>query len=63
MATCIEQLDGWKARFEKDSSACGTEDLLEAMAQMAAKQWTGAFNPRPAQADDFLAIYQAAQVV
>jgi hypothetical protein len=53
MATCIEQLDGWKARFEKDSSACGTEDLLEAMAQMAAKQWTGAFNPRPAQADDF----------
>lgn len=63
MATCIEQLDGWKARFEKDSSACGTEDLLEAMAQMAAKQWTGAFNPRPAQADDFLAIYRAAQVV
>lgn len=63
MATCIEQLDGWKARFEKDSSACGTEDLLEAMAKMAAKQWTGTFNPRPAQADDFLAIYRAARVV
>ena len=40
-----------------------SEDLLEAMAQMAAKQWTGAFNPRPAQADDFLAIYRAARMV
>lgn len=61
MATSIEQLDGWKARFDKDSSSCGTEDLLEAMAQMAAKQWTGSFNPRPANTDDFLALYRAAR--
>jgi len=61
MATSIEQLDGWKARFDKDSSSCGTEDLLEAMAQMAAKQWTGTFNTRPAHTDDFLALYRAAR--
>jgi hypothetical protein len=33
------------------------------MAQMAAKQWTGTFNPRPAQPDDFLALYKAARTV
>jgi alcohol dehydrogenase len=65
MAITLEELEGWRAKFGNGelaggSSPCGQEDLLESMAQMAAKQWTGAFNPRPAKADDFLAIYKAA---
>ena len=53
MATTLEELAGW--------SPCAAEDLLESMAQMAAKQWTGAYNPRPVQTDDFLAMYRAAR--
>lgn len=30
------------------------------LAEMAAKQWTGTFNPRPVTADDFVALYEAA---
>jgi alcohol dehydrogenase len=68
MAITLEELEGWRAKFGNGelaggSSPCGQEDLLESMAQMAAKQWTGAFNPRPAKADDFLAIYKAATKV
>lgn len=68
MAISLEELEGWRAKFGNGelaggSSPCGQEDLLESMAQMAAKQWTGAFNPRPAKADDFLAIYKAATKV
>jgi alcohol dehydrogenase len=62
MATGLEQLELWTATKGASAvSPCAAEDLLEAMAQMAAKQWTGAFNPRPADADDFLAIYRAAR--
>lgn len=65
MATSLVELDSWKSKFanvegSEQPSPCATEDLLESMAQMAAKQWTGAFNPRPATADDFLLIYRAA---
>jgi alcohol dehydrogenase len=65
MATSLVELDSWKSKFanvegSEQPSPCATEDLLESMAQMAAKQWTGAFNPRPATADDFLVIYRAA---
>jgi alcohol dehydrogenase len=68
MSTGLEQLATWPAPsgIASGSSAGepsdgAAEDLLESMAQMAAKQWTGAFNPRPAQAEDFLAIYRAAR--
>jgi alcohol dehydrogenase len=62
MATGLEQLERWNApKGASAVSPCSAEELLEAMAQMAAKQWTGAFNPRPADADDFLAIYRAAR--
>ncbi|MHC1769982.1 MAG: iron-containing alcohol dehydrogenase [Verrucomicrobiia bacterium] len=30
------------------------------LAEMAAKQWTGTFNPRPVTAEDFVALYEAA---
>jgi alcohol dehydrogenase class IV len=68
MATSLEELDSWKSKFanveaSKQPSPCDKEELLESMAQMAAKQWTGAFNPRPTKADDFLAIYRAATKV
>lgn len=61
MATTLEELPAWKSKFQDSDNACAREDLLESMAQMAAKQWTGAFNPRPAQADDFLEIYRSAR--
>jgi len=35
-------------------------ELLNAMANMAVKQWTGSFNPRPATREDYLSLYQAA---
>jgi len=61
MATTLEELPAWKSKFQDSGGDCAREDLLEAMSQMAAKQWTGTFNPRPAQADDFLAIYRSAR--
>jgi alcohol dehydrogenase len=61
MATTLEELAGWSSRLGSSSSSSAAEDLLESMAQMAAKQWTGAYNPRPVQTDDFLAIYRAAR--
>ena len=33
---------------------------LAALAHDAAKQWTGQFNPRPLQADDYIALYRSA---
>jgi alcohol dehydrogenase len=35
-------------------------ELLNALADMAVKQWTGSFNPRPATREDYLSLYQAA---
>jgi len=61
MATTLEELAGWSSTLASSSSPCAAEDLLESMAQMAAKQWTGAYNPRPVQTDDFLAMYRAAR--
>jgi alcohol dehydrogenase len=37
-----------------------TETDLPALAEMAAKQWTAQFNPRPVSVDDFIALYRAA---
>jgi alcohol dehydrogenase len=36
------------------------QDDLPALAEMAAKQWTAGFNPRPVGRDDLLKIYEAA---
>jgi alcohol dehydrogenase len=42
-------------------SACGVEQVkLPTLAAEAAKQWTGAFNPRPLAPDDFLRLYEQA---
>ncbi len=42
-------------------SECGVEaQRLPELAADAARQWTGTFNPRPAQAVDFAAIYRQA---
>ncbi len=35
-------------------------DDLAGLAHDAAKQWTGQFNPRPLQADDYIALYRSA---
>lgn len=36
------------------------EEHLQALAEMAAKQWTAQFNPRLPSVDDFVALYRAA---
>jgi alcohol dehydrogenase len=42
-------------------SECGVErDKLPALAEDAAKQWTGTFNPRKVSAEELLAIYETA---
>ena len=42
------------------ASAGVTEDALSALAEGAAAQWTGGFNPRPLTRDAALALYRAA---
>lgn len=37
-----------------------TADAIAALADNAEKQWTGTFNPRPAKAADFAALYRSA---
>jgi alcohol dehydrogenase len=63
MATALCELPGWTAKFAESQGSCAAEELLESMALMAEKQWTGGFNPRPVRADDFLAIYRAASTL
>ncbi len=42
-------------------SACGVSaEILPVLAEEAAQQWTGRFNPRPVTEDDLLHLYQAA---
>ena len=36
------------------------EDALPALAEAAAAQWTGGFNPRPVTRESALALYRAA---
>ena len=38
----------------------GAASDLAALAQDAAKQWTGQFNPRPLQQEDYIALYRRA---
>jgi alcohol dehydrogenase len=42
-------------------SACGvSRGILPLLAEEAAQQWTGRFNPRPATDSDMLALFNAA---
>jgi alcohol dehydrogenase len=54
----------WVADIVARSSIPGingaANDDLAALAHDAAKQWTGQFNPRPLQADDYIALYRSA---
>jgi alcohol dehydrogenase class IV len=54
LATRLRDLPNWPA---ESSTRPAT---LDAHAEMATKQWTGGFNPRPAAREDYLAMYQAA---
>jgi alcohol dehydrogenase len=50
-----------KAGLPDRLSACGvTREKLPQMADEAAKQWTGTFNPRPVAAPELLSLYEAA---
>jgi alcohol dehydrogenase len=50
-------LPAWSTK----SADYGSPDaLIDAMSQMAAKQWTGAFNPRTATQGDFAMLYREA---
>jgi alcohol dehydrogenase class IV len=45
----------------KSLADCGVEEkMIPTLAEEAAKQWTAGFNPRPVQARDFQALYEAA---
>ncbi|MFN6127902.1 MAG: iron-containing alcohol dehydrogenase [Planctomycetota bacterium] len=56
MATRLRDLESW----DSNADLSHTETKLHAMAEMAVKQWTGTFNPRPAARDDYLAMYRSA---
>ncbi len=49
-------LESW----DRNQDPVRVEERLQAMSEMAGKQWTGSFNPRPASVDDYLALYRAA---
>jgi alcohol dehydrogenase len=60
LATRIEHLLS-TAGIPPRLSEMGVEEAkIPAMAQMAAKQWTAQFNPRPVTADDFVRLYRSA---
>ncbi len=54
----------WVAEVVSRSSIPGingaAHDNLAALAHDAGKQWTGQFNPRPLQVDDYIALYRSA---
>lgn len=57
LATPLCKLPNWKTKLAEFSSE---SELIEAMAAMASKQWTGSYNPRPASTSDFADLYRAA---
>jgi alcohol dehydrogenase len=60
LAARLEELKAAGA-LDRDESAAGIgEDALELLATEAARQWTGAFNPRPLDQDAALALYRRA---
>jgi alcohol dehydrogenase class IV len=56
LAVRLSDLPTWSEHAEGGQ----VTELLNAMADMAVKQWTGSFNPRPATREDYLSLYQAA---
>ena len=49
------------ANLPKSLSDCEVKrDLIPKLADEAARQWTGTFNPRPVTREDFLQLYEAA---
>ena len=49
------------AELPASLSACGvSRGILHLLAEEAAQQWTGKFNPRPAGEEELLALYEAA---
>jgi alcohol dehydrogenase len=49
------------AEMPRSLADCGVDRaMIPTMAAEAAKQWTATFNPRPAAAADFIALYEAA---
>ena len=57
LATPLFKLPNWKTKLAEFPSE---SELIEAMAAMASKQWTGSYNPRPATTSDFADLYHAA---
>lgn len=56
LATRLQDLPAWSDHVH----ALGNADPLEPLAEMALKQWTGSFNPRPASLADYLGLYRVA---
>jgi alcohol dehydrogenase class IV len=57
LASPLRNLPNWKTKLAEFSSE---SELIEAMAEMASKQWTGSYNPRPASTRDFADLYDSA---
>jgi alcohol dehydrogenase len=56
LCTRLRQLENW----HESPDSPHFETRIAAMADMASKQWTGAFNPRTANVDDYSRIYRSA---
>lgn len=56
LCTRLTQLENWSAPPDSPQF----ETRISEMADMASKQWTGAFNPRAASVDDYSRIYRSA---
>lgn len=56
LSTRLRDLESWSSN--RDPSHI--EEQIQAMSEMAGKQWTGAYNPRPATVEDYLALYRTA---
>lgn len=54
LCTRLRELPGWPTNQPNE------EQLLESLADSAAKQWTGTFNPRPVSRTEFHRLYQSA---
>ena len=56
LASRLNDLESW----DRNRDPSLIEEQLHSMSEMAGKQWTGTFNPRPALATDYLALYRLA---
>jgi alcohol dehydrogenase len=54
LSTRLRELSGWPCTTTSE------QQLLEKLADSAAKQWTGTFNPRPLSTSDFVQLYRDA---